>query len=195
MGRGRGLGGCKSGGAARCGRSRGLSAESSRSSVPSRRCGCRRRSPLGSRQSSTANCTPRSTACGGGPSSASACSWSPTTSPATPGPLVSPDYALEALMPCYRRLAEEARKHGLLPTFHSDGDIRTLVPALARCRLRRHPRRGALRREALGVRCGRVGERHGGDRRAARPSLLSRAREPRPRGGRACRAGGDAHRR
>ncbi len=48
------------------------------------------------------------------------------------GPLVSPDYALEALMPCYRRLAEQAIALNAIPAFHSDGDIRSLVPALAR---------------------------------------------------------------
>ena len=48
------------------------------------------------------------------------------------GPLVSPDYALDALVPCYRRLAQEAREEHVVPAFHSDGDIRALVPALAR---------------------------------------------------------------
>jgi Uroporphyrinogen decarboxylase (URO-D) len=48
------------------------------------------------------------------------------------GPLVSPDYALEALMPCYRRLAQQASELEIVPLFHSDGDVRTLVPALAR---------------------------------------------------------------
>jgi hypothetical protein len=48
------------------------------------------------------------------------------------GPLVSPDYALEALVPCYRRLAQTAWQHEVVPLFHSDGDVRALVPALAR---------------------------------------------------------------
>ncbi len=48
------------------------------------------------------------------------------------GPLVSPDYAIEALLPCYRRLADEAVASGTLPLFHSDGDIRTFLPSLAR---------------------------------------------------------------
>ena len=48
------------------------------------------------------------------------------------GPLVSPDFALDALVPCYRSLAREAERHGLIPIFHSDGDIRALYPALAR---------------------------------------------------------------
>lgn len=45
------------------------------------------------------------------------------------GWLVSPDFALDALMPCYRRIAEEWR--GGVSVFHSDGDIRALMPSLA----------------------------------------------------------------
>ena len=48
------------------------------------------------------------------------------------GPLLSPDYAHDALLPCYRRLALEATEGGVPALFHSDGDIRALVPALAR---------------------------------------------------------------
>jgi hypothetical protein len=48
------------------------------------------------------------------------------------GPLLSPDYAHEALLPCYRRLALEAAEGGAPALFHSDGDIRAIVPALAR---------------------------------------------------------------
>lgn len=48
------------------------------------------------------------------------------------GPLVSPDYVLEALAPCYRQLAQTAWQHEVIPLFHSDGDTRALVPALAR---------------------------------------------------------------
>lgn len=48
------------------------------------------------------------------------------------GPLVSPDYVHEALFPCYRRLAQQARQVGIIPLFHSDGDVRALVPAFAR---------------------------------------------------------------
>jgi hypothetical protein len=44
------------------------------------------------------------------------------------GWLVSPDFALEALIPCYRQLARET---GLPAIFHSDGDVRALYPALA----------------------------------------------------------------
>ena len=48
------------------------------------------------------------------------------------GPLVSPDYVLEALVPCYRRVAQQAWEFEIVPMFHSDGDVRALVPALAR---------------------------------------------------------------
>ena len=40
------------------------------------------------------------------------------------GPLLSPDFALDALMPCYQRLALEVAAGGLPAIFHSDGDIR-----------------------------------------------------------------------
>jgi len=44
------------------------------------------------------------------------------------GWLVAPDFALEALVPCYRQITGE----GMVPTvFHSDGDVRALYPALA----------------------------------------------------------------
>ena len=48
------------------------------------------------------------------------------------GPLVSPDFALDALVPCYRSLAREAQAHDVPAIFHSDGDVRTLLPALKR---------------------------------------------------------------
>jgi len=48
------------------------------------------------------------------------------------GPLLAPDYALDALLPCYHRLALEADAGGLPALFHSDGDVRMLLPALAR---------------------------------------------------------------
>jgi hypothetical protein len=48
------------------------------------------------------------------------------------GPLVSPDFALDALLPCYRALAAEATSRGVLTAFHSDGDIRVLMPSLER---------------------------------------------------------------
>jgi hypothetical protein len=48
------------------------------------------------------------------------------------GPLVSPDFALDALVPCYHALAAEVTSRGIPAVFHSDGDIRALLPALAR---------------------------------------------------------------
>ena len=48
------------------------------------------------------------------------------------GPLVSPDFALEALMPCYRSLVREAAGHEVPAIFHSDGDVRALLAGLAR---------------------------------------------------------------
>lgn len=48
------------------------------------------------------------------------------------GWLVSPDYALEALVPCYHQIASEVRAAGLPAIFHSDGDVRALYPAIAR---------------------------------------------------------------
>jgi hypothetical protein len=47
------------------------------------------------------------------------------------GLLVSPDFVLEALMPCYQRLATEAQA-GLTPAIaHSDGDVRVLLQGFA----------------------------------------------------------------
>lgn len=43
------------------------------------------------------------------------------------GWLLSPDFALEALVPCYRQLAAETDAPVV---FHSDGDIRLIYPAL-----------------------------------------------------------------
>jgi len=48
------------------------------------------------------------------------------------GPLVSPDFALDALMPCYRSIAAAVFGQGTPAAFHSDGDVRTLMPSLAR---------------------------------------------------------------
>ena len=48
------------------------------------------------------------------------------------GPLVSPDFALDALVPCYGNIAREAAEHAIPVVFHSDGDIRILLPALKR---------------------------------------------------------------
>jgi hypothetical protein len=48
------------------------------------------------------------------------------------GPLLAPDFALDALLPCYHAIAAEVLGRGALAAFHSDGDVRTLMPALAR---------------------------------------------------------------
>ena len=48
------------------------------------------------------------------------------------GPLLSPDFALDALVPCYHAIAAEVVGGGAHAAFHSDGDIRVLMPALAR---------------------------------------------------------------
>ncbi len=48
------------------------------------------------------------------------------------GPLVAPDYSLDALVPCYRRIAHTAIAEGVPAAFHSDGDVRVLMPSLAR---------------------------------------------------------------
>lgn len=48
------------------------------------------------------------------------------------GPLVAPDFAIAELMPRYERLVSTARALGMPAVFHSDGDIRLLLPAIAR---------------------------------------------------------------
>lgn len=48
------------------------------------------------------------------------------------GPLLAPDFVIAELMPRYRRLVATARAAGLPAVFHSDGDIRPLLPAIAR---------------------------------------------------------------
>jgi len=48
------------------------------------------------------------------------------------GPLVAPDFAIAELLPRYARLVEHARVLGLPAVLHSDGDIRPLLPAIAR---------------------------------------------------------------
>lgn len=48
------------------------------------------------------------------------------------GWLASPDYAMEALVPCYAHAATVAVEGGALPVFHSDGDVRALFGPLAR---------------------------------------------------------------
>lgn len=48
------------------------------------------------------------------------------------GPLLSPDFILDALVPGYGRLARLAADTDSALLFHSDGDIRLLMPSLAR---------------------------------------------------------------
>jgi hypothetical protein len=50
----------------------------------------------------------------------------------TDGPLVAPDFAIAELLPRYARIVDAARALGLPAVFHSDGDIRPLLPAIAR---------------------------------------------------------------
>lgn len=49
----------------------------------------------------------------------------------TEGWLVSPDLAIDVLMPAYARIVAEAHTSGVACVFHSDGDIRSLMPVLA----------------------------------------------------------------
>lgn len=48
------------------------------------------------------------------------------------GPLVAPDFAITELLPRYERIVRSARSLGLPAVFHSDGDIRMLLHAIAR---------------------------------------------------------------
>ncbi|MBN2247588.1 MAG: hypothetical protein JW733_02690 [Coriobacteriia bacterium] len=48
------------------------------------------------------------------------------------GPLVAPDFAIAELLPRYARLVQAAGALGLCCVLHSDGDIRPLLPAIAR---------------------------------------------------------------
>lgn len=50
----------------------------------------------------------------------------------TRGPLVAPDFAIAELMPRYERVVREARSLGMPGVFHSDGDLRPLLTAIAR---------------------------------------------------------------
>src|SRR5512133_2759602 len=50
----------------------------------------------------------------------------------TQGPLVAPDFAIGELMPLYERIVRAARSLGIPAVFHSDGDVRLLLPAIAR---------------------------------------------------------------
>lgn len=48
------------------------------------------------------------------------------------GPLVAPDFAIAELLPRYDRIVRTARVLGVPAIFHSDGDIRSLLPAIHR---------------------------------------------------------------
>lgn len=50
----------------------------------------------------------------------------------TQGPLVAPDFAIAELMPLYERIVRAARSLGMPTVFHSDGDLRLLLPAIAK---------------------------------------------------------------
>ncbi|MBF4509868.1 MAG: hypothetical protein ISP10_05280 [Aeromicrobium sp.] len=50
----------------------------------------------------------------------------------TDGPLVAPDFVIAELMPRYTRLVETASSLSMPAILHSDGDIRPLLPAIAR---------------------------------------------------------------
>lgn len=48
------------------------------------------------------------------------------------GPLVAPDFAIAELLPRYDRIVRTARALGVPAIFHSDGDVRPLLPAIHR---------------------------------------------------------------
>lgn len=48
------------------------------------------------------------------------------------GPLVAPDFAIAELLPRYDRIVRTARALGVPAILHSDGDIRSLLPAIHR---------------------------------------------------------------
>lgn len=48
------------------------------------------------------------------------------------GPLVAPDFALDQIVPRIGRLAEAAAEYTLPAVFHSDGDVRWVLPSLRR---------------------------------------------------------------
>ena len=48
------------------------------------------------------------------------------------GPLVAPDFAIAELMPRYERVVRAARALDMAVIFHSDGDVRLLLTAIAR---------------------------------------------------------------
>lgn len=48
------------------------------------------------------------------------------------GPLVAPDFAIAELLPRYDRIVRTTRALGVPAIFHSDGDVRPLLPAIHR---------------------------------------------------------------
>ena len=49
------------------------------------------------------------------------------------GPMLSPDNFRKYIIPCYHKLVAPIKKGGCLVHMHSDGDIRSLIPALMEC--------------------------------------------------------------
>lgn len=50
----------------------------------------------------------------------------------TDGMIVSPDWVIEELMPRLARIAVYASEKGMVPVFHSDGDVRSVLVALGK---------------------------------------------------------------
>lgn len=48
------------------------------------------------------------------------------------GPLIAPDFAIAELLPRYARIVQAAGALGICCVLHSDGDVRPLLPAIAR---------------------------------------------------------------
>jgi hypothetical protein len=65
------------------------------------------------------------------------------------GPLVAPDFAIGELMPLYERVVRAARSLGMPAVFHSDGDVRAIMPAIARAGFAAVHAGGGLRFDAF----------------------------------------------
>ncbi|MBN1193267.1 MAG: hypothetical protein JXA36_06230 [Coriobacteriia bacterium] len=50
----------------------------------------------------------------------------------TAGPLIAPDFAIAELLPLYGRIVQQAESLTVPAVFHSDGDIRSILPAIRR---------------------------------------------------------------
>lgn len=50
----------------------------------------------------------------------------------TSGPLIAPDFAIAELLPRYARIVQAAADLGVCCVLHSDGDVRSLLPAISR---------------------------------------------------------------